>query len=427
MAEYAFSNREAMVKQQVRSAYVQFFENNSPTYDALGKHTPKAGEITQKGVSVPLKTSRPGGFRAYPPDSSDFNEYFPQTSNRMYAFPLYAALGILTQGAAYRSFSRDTENSLQSESDWMADHVEAFVKRFNYMCHGDGTGRLAVSATTLASTGSGQTLTCTTTAAATPGQTKGGTRLELGHKYAAIVAATGATRGTFQVEATSGSAPTVNVLSGSITSGDDIVDIASYNNWFRGLPHLIDSTSRILQTRNTAVDRDLNDPVIDLNGATLTPVTFSSLKAMLSVRNNDGAGAINAITFMTPGQAHLLRVQQYGYRMYMDAKPEVRGVAQKYVEDGVEFILDADGEEDRGYLIKTGETMPLAWYEEKEFGPYEMGDAADWRMLFGSNNTGSDKWQKAIGWGGALVKIGTRCAAAFKRAALPTETQVALL
>jgi hypothetical protein len=427
---YSYSNREAAVKQRVRETFLSYFENNVPTWDALGRHTPKAGDISPKGVSIPLETSRPGGFKFYTPDDADFNEYTPPETSRMYVYPLMAALGILMQGTTQRSFKRDGENSLQSEDQWMARHVEAFMKRFNYMCHGDGSGRLAVSASTLAAAGPGQTLNCTTTAATTPGQTKGAKRLELNHTYQAWNPSTGALRGTFKVTTPGTSSCTINITSGSITSGDDITDVGSYNRAFRGLPHLIDNTSRILQTRNTATDTDLNDPVIDLNGAALSPITFTNLETLLGIRNNDvmPEGGIRAVAIMTPGAWETLRIQQYGFRMNVnEGQSTARGVARRFVVDGIDFVLDADGEEDRGFLIKNGEKMPLAWYEEKEFGPYDVGDGGDgssaWRMLFGANQTGSDNWQKAIGWGGALCKVMTRSAAAWKRAALGS-TQV---
>src|SRR5207237_6559858 len=130
---------------------------------------------------------------------------------------------------------------------------------------GDGSGALAFSSSSL-SVGASQTMNCTTAAAATPGQTKGSRRLERRLSYDAINTSTGAVRGNITVVTEGTTSCVVNVNWGSVSSGDPIVDVGSYNRMIRGLGHLVSNASRVLQGLNTATFIDLNSPVLDLNG-----------------------------------------------------------------------------------------------------------------------------------------------------------------
>jgi hypothetical protein len=62
-------------------------------------------------------------------------------------------------------------------------------------------------------------------------------------------------------------------------------------------------------------------------------------------------------------------------------------------------------------------------YEMKPFGPYKR-DGLDMRMLLGANQTGSDNWQKAVGWKGNLASLSGRGSALIKRAQLAYATQI---
>jgi len=80
----------------------------------------------------------------------------------------------------------------------------------------------------------------------------------------------------------------------------------------------------------------------------------------------------------------------------------------------------ASTDEDRVYFCKTSD---FKIYEMKPFGEYRR-DGLDTRMLLGANQTGSDNWQKALGWKGNPATLSARGSAFIKRAQLGYATQV---
>ncbi len=421
MPNVEYANIQDSHKQNVREDMTEFFENNAPTYNAFKKYLDYE-EITEKGVRIPFWVRRPGGHTGFVPSASDFNPAVPPQSGSMWGFPVGYAMPVVMNGAVIRSFQRRKQDAIQSFREFMGLYTETATKRINQMCHGDGSGALAFSASAIGATG---VTSCnfTTTAAATPGQTKGAYRLEEGHSYHAMNPATGAIRGTFTVTIPGKSSATINVTSGTIASGDPIVDLNSYLRWWRGLWHLIGASSRVLQGLNTANFQDLNDPIVDLNGQTLTPAAFRSVKSSLQTRNNKEDAENSLLCFGTFGQYTVLCKQGYNLRFYVNGNNGVvTGVANEYQDGDTVFVRDADGDEDRLALTQA---EAFAMYEEMPFGLYDL-DNQEWRMLLGVNNTGSDNYQQAMGCRSAMVKVKTRKCAGIIRAALAgVETQVA--
>src|SRR5687767_4716064 len=296
------------VRQQVK-AYTDnntWFENKAPGYTAFKKAV-TTEPITPKGYRIPAITGRPGGHTGYLPQSSSFNPAIGAESQSMYVQPTYYALPMVFQGAMIRAL-RSAPERLMDFSDVLKAYMDAATKRMEYLIYGDGSGALAFSSSTL-SAGAGQTMNCTTTAAATPGQTKGATRLEHRHSYHAINASTGLPRGEILVVTEGTTSCVVNVVWGSVTSGDPIVDPNSYDRMIRGLGHLVSRTSRVLQGVNTANFRDLNSPEVDLNGTLLTPTDFNTAKVYLQTRSNDESVENKLLAFMAYGTYGQLRAQ----------------------------------------------------------------------------------------------------------------------
>jgi len=366
-----------------------------------------------------METGRAGGHSAYRSGASDFGEYFAPSFDSMFVAPVGYALPRLQAGAVIRGLQKNQQDVLYKQAQLDAAHYAAATKRCNRMLQGDGTGRLAVASSALA-VGTGLTLNCTTTASLTPGTTKGATFLERGHKYNFVDPVTAIVRGTFQVVTPGASSCVVNVLSGTSVSGDDICDVNSYGNWWRGVEWLIDNVSRTLQAQNTGTYPQLNDSVIDLNGAPMTPLVFESMKTYLETRNNDQAAREMLECLLTPGQYSALKKQGYGFREYSDGYNKTHGVQGEYVEDGVNFTKDADYEDANIVLTKKAN---LKRFVEMPFGPYDL-DGLERRMLLGAQNTGSDNYQSAIGVRMAPAKVQVRAAVKVKRAAIPAETQV---
>ncbi len=395
MANVDFTNVSDLKREAVGTMVRTYFENNAPGYNAFRKST-RTQELTEKGYRIPMWTGRPGGHTAFLPSSSDFNAAVAPQSQSMFVFPTHYALPMVWQGNTLRAFERDRANNIQGLLEVLKLYTETATKRIEMMFYGDGSGALAYSSSTLGSTGSGQTMNCTTAAAATPGQTKGARRLELGHTYQAINTSTGAVRGTIVIEATGASSATVNVTAGTVSSGDPIVDVGSYNKYMRGLGWLISDQSRTLQGLATATFPDLNSPVVDLAGAALTPAAMENVKSSLNTRNNSEIAENALICFITFGQHSVLRKQGYSLGYYLrdgQAGETVKGVAKQYQDGDTTFIRVKDLDDDRTYLAKTDS---VGMWEEMPFGEYDF-DQQSWRMLLGSNNTGSDNYQRAIG------------------------------
>jgi hypothetical protein len=239
--------------------------------------------------------------------------------------------------------------------------------------------------------------------------------LEEGHSYHAINPATGAVRGTFTVVTPGKTSAAINVTAGTIAVNDPIVDLNSYNRWFRGLWHLIGNTSRVLQGLNTANFSDLNDPIVDLNGQVLTPAAFRSVKSSLQTRNNKEDAENSLLCFGTFGQYSVLCKQGYNLRFYVNGNNGVvTGVASEYQDGDTMFVRDADAEEDKQALAQA-EAMKI--YEEMPFGLYDL-DNQEWRMQLGVNGTGSDNYQQAMGMRSCLAKMKTRKTAGIIRASI---------
>jgi hypothetical protein len=394
MSTTQFTNVQDFFIQGTNDVGFKLFENNAHTYNAFKKYT---GDIpvTLKGWKVPLWTTRPGGHTSYLPSQSDFNQATPPNSGAMYIYPTYYALPIQLAGSLIRSYNKGGADAVESLGQFMEQYNDAATKRINYYCIGDGSGALAYAATTLASTGAGQTLTCSTTAGSVvAGQTKGGYRLDSGSYYQAIDETTGNPRGVILVTTKSATAPTVTVLSGSVTSGDPIVDVGGYRRAMRGCAWLISNVNRDLQGVSTATEPDLNSPFIDNANQPFTPAVISNLKASLQTRQNTSNAANSMVSIMTPGQYQVLRKQGYNFRMdTTNGKAAVQGVASEYQDGDTTFVQDADMDDDRNYMFK-GEFVKM--FENMPFGNYNL-DGMEMRMQLGVNSSGSDDYQMAVG------------------------------
>lgn len=394
MAATDFSNLTDLKKQDVSDLVQAFFENNSPGWKAINDKT-EDHELTEKGYRMPYYSQRPGGHTAFIPSDSSFNAAVPPQTQSMYVMPTAYALPMMFYGTTLQSFQKDTKNNVSGVSDILAQYMDAATKRLNMMLYGDGSGALAYSASTITSLGS-QTLTGTTAAATTPGQTKGTYRLEAGHTYQAWNTSTGGVRGTFTVTVAGKTSATINLLSGTISSGDPITDVRSYNRYIRGLGHLISDQTRVLQGLNSGTFLDLNSPVVDLASTSSSPASMETLKATINTRNNTDDAEAKLICFQTRGRGSDLRKQGYSYGYYLrneESGDTMKGVQKRYADGDTVFIEDADMDDDRKYLAQFDQ---LGMFTLMPMGEYNL-DGMEWRMLLGDNGTGSHTYSRAIG------------------------------
>lgn len=395
MGNVDFANVGDGFRQAVDTQIRMYFENNAPGYNSFRKST-ETKPITQKGFRIPVWTERPGGHTGYVPSNSSFNAAKPPQQESMWVFPVPYALPMVFEGAVIRAYSKGASDAIGSLQDTLGLYTAAATRRMDQMFFGDGTGSLAYSAGSIAATGAGQTLTCTTAAAATPGQTKGAVFLEKNQYYQSYDPTTGSVEGTFIVTTPGKSTCVITLLSGVITSGNPICDPGGYKRYIRGLGYLISATNRDLQGLNTADFPNYNAPETDLNGQTATPLTIETSKTTLQTRNNIEDAEANLTCHLTFAQHSVLRKQGYSLGFYMRNSADadtVKGVQKRYQDGDTNFVRDANMDEDRFYFEKN---EAFEMFEEMAFGEYRI-DNLEWRNLLGDNNTGSDDWQRAIG------------------------------
>jgi hypothetical protein len=395
------------------------YELNAPTYKAI-KNRVDEKPITQKGYQISFWNRVPGGVGGFIPGNSSFNAYVSPNSQPMYVFPTYMAQPMIYDGSTFRMLNGGGESKVQNLGDSVQFHYEYFTKCIEYMAIGDGTGALAYSSSNISTLGTGQSLSGTTAAATTPGQTKGTLRLRLGQTYDSINTSTEAVRGQFYVETEGASSCTIFLIWGTISSGDRITWPGSNQKMPRGLGFLISNATRILQTINTATNQYLNAYGLDLNGALFTPSTMSAVKAGVQTRANSPEARNNLMGFITPNQYAILARQ--GWNLTIQPVDETNGPASKYKDGDTTWILGADMDEDRCYLAPAD---ILGVYEEMPLGEFDL-DGQTWRMLMGNNGTGSDSYQKAIGiaWN---MGIERPIMSGFVKRALTTGTQTQVL
>jgi len=403
-----FDNVTDAVKQKVQEQMQFVREYNTPGFSAFKKRILKKS-VGEKGYRLPYWTDLPGGHTAYTAASSDFNEHISPQSLSAYVFPTRYALPMQFDEAVVEDFQSGSQEAFISLKDMLMNYTKVASKRLNQMFYGDGSGALAYAGGSITSLGS-QTLSGETTASTSPGHTKGTWRLERNHFYQAINTTTGLPRGTFYVTVQGKTSCTINLISGAITSGDPIVDVNSYNKYFRGLGHLISSASRVCQGINTATYTEFNSLGIDLS--TTLPITAAvveDVKTGLKIQNNDAAARNGLVCFVNPGQMSSLRKQGQNLRSYINGVNVIQGIADTFEAGDTVWIEDADMDVDRMYFVNYDEFGIL---EERELGVISV-DGNEWRMLLGANGTGSGRYQRAIGWRGNIFRKGNALASAY--------------
>lgn len=405
------SNFVDFYKQQLLKSEA-WFNLNTPLYNAIDKF--EQINVSQRGVRMYFEKQEAGGHTLPTLSQPDFNRTKGPQGDSMYGYALMYALPLVIDIRTLMDAQKMKEAALFNVQTILKSYTGVAAKRQEYFVGGDGKGALAYSSSTLAATGSGQTMNGETAAAAAPGHTKGTGRLKAGQYYQAYDETTFLPRGTILVETEGASSTVVNVTSGSVTTGDPICDVGGYQKAPRGLTWLVSDTNRIIQGRDSSVDTVLNCPVVDKNGTKFTPSDRETQKTMLVVKNIE-AGARAGLTFVTtPGLMSDLRKQQYGFRRN-DGKEAATDVQGKYQDaDGNTILEIPDFDEDRHIAFKNSSIKRL---EEMKFGEISI-DGLEWRNILGANSSGSILWQKAWGCIWSLINTDFRACSLIKRASL---------
>lgn len=408
-----FSNTSESFQQEVQADI-----NTTKEYMANGFNTfrnrverIKAGE---KGLKIVYDQLIAGGHSTPTATRPDWNEPVADEQISAYIYPVRYRLPMLFDHAVLRDYKNRIAGSARAMASTLKAKFTVALKRLNRAFYGDGSGALAFSTSTISAIGSA-TMNGDTTPGASAGHTKGTLWLRKNNWYQAINTSTGLPRGLFQVTVPGATSCTINLVSGTISSGDPIVDVNTYNGYFRGLAWLISNANRVIQGINTADVPDLNSYGIDLAGAPLSFAYIEDLLTGLQVRNNDGKKN-GKIVFMAPGQASVLRKSAQNLRVYNDNSNVVRGIAEDVeLGNNTTIILDSDMDEDRVYMVYLSEFGML---EELPLDVMDM-DGQEWHQLMGANNTGSERYQRGIGWDGNFYRKGNALGSAFiKRASV---------
>lgn len=367
-------------------------EYNSPVYNLLRSNFRKI-KVGEKGYKIIYNNLIAGGHSTPTATRPDWNEPGVNEELSSYAYPVRYRLPMIFDHAVLRDYKAGLATAGWSLARELATYVTIAMKRLERAAILDGSGSLAYSTSNLTAVGAGQTMNCDTTPSTSAGHTKGAKWLEKNSWYQAIVVSTGLPRGLFQVTATGSTSCVVNLVQGTVASGDPIVNLNTYNGFARGLAHLISGANRIVQGINTADVPDMNSYDIDLALAPFTFVAVEDLLVGLRIRTND-SGKNSKVLIAPPGQMSVIRKSAQNLRVYNDGTNVIQGIAED-VDFGknITVIEAADMDEDRIYALVY-----------KEFGMIEPMpldvvdiDGREWRMLLGANNSGSERYQRGIG------------------------------
>jgi hypothetical protein len=402
-----FANTSEAYQQQVVGDFQYTRE-----YEAIGWNTfrnnldkRKAGE---KGLKLLYDNIIQGGHSTPTALRPDWNEPTVNEQLAAYVYPVRYRLPMIFDHGTLRDYKNRNQIGADALKRTVLGAEIAALKRLNRAFYGVGDGALAFSTSAITAIGS-STMNCDTTPSTSPGHTKGAKWLEKNQWYQAINVSTGLPRGLFQVTAPGSTSCTVNLVSGAISSGDPIVNVNTYNGFFRGLGWLISETNRTIQGINTADNPDFNSYGIDLAGAPLTFAAFEDLRVGLQIRNNNGKKA-GLVFFLPPGQSSVLRKSAQNLRMYNSGDNVAKGIMED-VDFGsnTNAVVDADMDEDRVYAAVYPEFGML---EEMPLDVMDM-DGNEWHQLMGANNSGSDRYQRGIGWDGNFFRKGNAMSSAY--------------
>lgn len=395
-----------------------WFVLNTPLWSSIDEITEEVS-VSQRGVRFYFMKTEAGGHTLPTLAQPDLNRAIPPQSDSMWAVPMFYAIPIVidlrllndaggNKGPKKAAAMFNVQEILSNVTEVAAKHQEFFAV-------GNGSGALAYASASLTVVGSGQTLTCDTTADAEPGHTKGAVRLKKNQYYQSFDTTTGLPEGTILVTSSNNKTQaTVTLISGVVTSGNPICDVGGYNLAPMGITGLLDNTNRLLQGRDTSVDTILNVPTIDLNGAKYTVSDRETLKTMLVTLNSDKTARENLVNITTPGLMSDLRKQGYGFHRTMGDDP-VTDISKGYKDaDGSRIMEVPDFDEDRSVFFKRN---ILQKHTELEFGEVQP-DGLSWRNLPGINSTGSLNFYRFWGCSWTLAVKSTLAGATVKRASL---------
>lgn len=399
-------------QQLIRSK--DWFKLRAPLWDAIDEIT--TGEVvSQRGVRFFFNKTQAGGHSLPSLSQPDNNRFISSQSDSMWAVPQLYTIPLVLDLLLIKDaggMGQKAANAMFSIQDIIKQTTGAAAQHQDFFACGNGTDAMAYAASSLTVVGSGQTLTCSTSAASDPGHTKGAVRLKQNQYYQSYDTTTGLPEGTILVtSANNKTTATVTLLSGVVTSGNPICDVGGYNAAPMGITGVLDNVNRIMQGRDTSVDTILNIPTVSLGGNKFTVTDRETIKTMLVVLNMDDGMRSGLTNITTPGLMSDLRKQGYGFHRTGEDAPAV-DIGKIYKDvDGTRIMEIADFEEDRSVFFKSN----LQKHTELPFGDINP-DNLEWRNLPGVNLTGSRNYYRMWGTSWTIAVTDTMAGAQAKGA-----------
>lgn len=402
-----------------------WFNNRAVLYNQIDTFT-EAMDVAQNGVRFYFAKEGAGGHSALTLTQPDVNRAKPPKWDSMFAHCSMYAIPFMIDYRTMNDLGANggakKESAMLGFKRLFMEYSESSAKQMEYLACGDGSGALAFSSVTLATPGPSLTLTCDTSADASPGHTKGAVRLRINEFYQSFDPTTGLAEGTFQVTSDNNKTQaTITLLNGQITSGNPISHPGYYKKVPMGLTGLLDDTARLLQARDTATDTILNVPTIDLDGDRLTVSEREDAKTILVNLNQDTEARSNLTWVTTAAMMSDQRKQQWGFHRSTASEP-AKDITRVYQDvDGSRIIEAPDFDEDRHVGFKNNILKKLQEFSFQEINP----DKVPFRNLPGVNQTGSIFFSKFMGCCWTLAIKDTRAGVNIKRASTSgLQTQV---
>lgn len=386
MAAVTIQQIDPALLQLVKDDVAKVFEQEAIGWTTFKKNT-KSQFVNGKGFRIPIYPTPPGGHTWFSENNSNFNVPNPFEFKEMYVWPTAYALPFEFTGRVIRN-EKDSSSMLRWFGEQLAMLVETGIKEMEEQLSLDGRGIKAIVAGGTA----GSTLVGQIAPDSTGGGTKGTRYLTKGATYE-VWSAAGVSKGTFVVaQAGATQITSVAALPAGIAPTDVVTHVNGYNKAFRGLAHLINNGTGILQLMSRQDYPELRSPVTNLADTSIGPASISKTKANLQYRAGKDQGAASLIAFLSFGQYELLRRQGYNLRRFMDSDT-VTGVAGSYTDGDTTFLPNGNVDEDRCYFL---DLTDIERYVEMDFGLYDL-DGQTLRMRLGTNGVGSDTYAGAIG------------------------------
>ena len=405
--KHMFANTSERYQQLVTDDVQKVREENAPGWNLIRRNLEKR-KVGEKGLKIVYNNNTIGGSSTPTAQRPDWNEPVAGEDFAGYVYSTRYRMAYFFDHALIRDANNKVRSAPNILKQKMMEIMLAATKRLERATYLDGKGSLAYSTSTISALGSA-TMNCDTTPATTAGHTKGAMWLLKNNWYQAINETTGLPRGTFQVTAPGTTSCTVLVVDGTISSGDPIVEVNTYNGFIRGFAWLINKSNRVVQGVDTSLYPQLNSWGIDLAGA---PVTFNVIEDMMTglrIRNNEDRKD-SKILFLPPGQGSILRKSGQNFRVYNDGENVVRGIAEDIdFGNNIKVVMPADLDEDRGYAVVLNE---FGMIEEMELDDMTM-DGQKMHQLLGVNNAGSETYQGGIGWDVNIYRNGNASSSSY--------------